>query len=685
MFRKLFALFFVCILFELVAAPFAYAGFGITPPYVRNTSLTRNSVYEQEILMVRSDPNKPLKALVEVDAPEIADWIEIVGGTTIPLPVNETKVPMVVKITVPDNADFKTYEGAIRIKTVNADDQVAAGAVSISLGAQIDIDLTVIDKEIKDFRVRRIDLPDLNEGHKFGWLYFPGKIRFSMLIENTGNIDVAPSNVSFAIYDPTGSVLLEETTHTNRIKKVKPFATTEVQAEVPTRLPAGSYVARYSIFNDDELKQEGELTLSVLPYGSVQAAGYGFFGLSITHKLSIILPVAAFLLLIILFIYSRRSARRSIAQRMQRGFVIASTLALFLFILAQPTFLNAQFIATTSVQLSKCGDSIVSGSEECDVPGETGSYSTTIAGRQCNNQCEFGPYCGDGTMQTIYGEECDDANNTSGDFCSPTCTIEPSSSGGGGGGGGGSRGSGGATQDLGDTRVQVSGLAYPNETVHVLLDGESVGSVKADKDGAFALSVDTDPGAATLGFWSTDAFGTRSITYSTTFDVTQGAVTDIHGVLLPPTIRVSSTEFNPGDVITISGQAPPNKTVEIYIGNTKIAETGSNSGGDWSLAFDSTSLTPNEYALKARYLTGSSNLKTESSYSTVVSLFVGVDGKAARPSDLNRDGKVNLIDFSILIFWWGTAGGDSNPPADINQNARVGLEDFSILLFNWTG
>jgi hypothetical protein len=66
-------------------------------------------------------------------------------------------------------------------------------------------------------------------------------------------------------------------------------------------------------------------------------------------------------------------------------------------------------------------------------------------------------------------------------------------------------------------------------------------------------------------------------------------------------------------------------------------------------------------------------------------LFVGVDGQATQPSDLNRDGSVNLIDFSILIFWWQTTGGDSNPPADINQNGNVGLEDFSILLFNWTG
>lgn len=54
-------------------------------------------------------------------------------------------------------------------------------------------------------------------------------------------------------------------------------------------------------------------------------------------------------------------------------------------------------------------------------------------------------------------------------------------------------------------------------------------------------------------------------------------------------------------------------------------------------------------------------------------------------ADLNRDGRVNLVDFSILLFWWASDGGDSDPPADINLDGTVSLTDFSIMLFNWTG
>lgn len=283
-----------------------HAGFGITPPYVRNISLTRNSVYEQQILMVRSTPNAPLVATISVDAPGIEDWIEIIEGTEIPLPTGEQKVPMTVRVTVPGNADFERYGGRIRISTAPPAGDEAAGAVNISLGAQVDVDLTVIDKEIFDFRVRKIDISDFNEGHKVGWLYFPGKIRFGMKIENTGNVNVAPTKVEFNIYDRTGSVLFETITHTNNIKKIAPFLTEDVVAELPTRLPAGNYLARYTINNGSEIKQEGELSLNVLQYGTLQTAGYGFAGLSAVHKVSVLLPVLVVVIIIGLFLYRRR-------------------------------------------------------------------------------------------------------------------------------------------------------------------------------------------------------------------------------------------------------------------------------------------------------------------------------------------------------------------------------------------
>jgi hypothetical protein len=188
-----------------------------------------------------------------------------------------------------------------------------------------------------------------------------------------------------------------------------------------------------------------------------------------------------------------------------------------------------------------------------------------------------------------------------------------------------------------------------------------------------------------MGFYATDGAGTRSITYNTTFDVTQGAVTNISGIILPPTLRLSAQNINPGDTVTISGQSVPSAQVEVHLNNNeRVEKTTADALGVWSLALNTASLRAAEYTLKARSIIGTT-LQSQSSFSSAMQLFVGVNGQVTRPSDLNRDGKINLIDFSMMIFWWGTNGGNSNPPADINGNSKVGIEDFSILLFNWTG
>lgn len=365
--------------------------------------------------------------------------------------------------------------------------------------------------------------------------------------------------------------------------------------------------------------------------------------------------------------------------------VLVTLLPLCFFLWSSTAF--AQTItSTTTLTISICGDSLINAGEECDIPGEIGTYSTTILGRQCGTDCLYGPYCGDGVLQTIYSEECDDGNNTDGDFCSAVCLEEEADSGGGSSGGGGSSSAGGQDTELGDTQVSISGKAFPNATVNILIDGESVGTVRTNSRGEFLFNVEADPGTASFSFWANDSNNTRSLTVNTTFDVTQGAVTNLNGILIPPTIRTTTATVNPGAIIVLTGQTVPNVTVEISIDNgSKTLTTVSDAVGKWSINFDTSTVSVATHTAKPRFITGTGALKTESMYGTALSLAVGVEGKATSNSDLNRDGKVNLIDFSILIFWWGTPGGNSNPPADINGNARVGLEDFSILLFNWTG
>jgi hypothetical protein len=278
----------------LLFAPFvAQGGFGITPPYVQSDTLIRTSQYDQTIILVRSDPTEDLEARISVNVPEAGSWITIDKGLAFPLPKGERQVPMTVHVSVPDDAEFGTYRGNIRV-VIASPSGPQAGTVGIALGAQIDVALAVIDKKIFDFRVRAVTVFDLNEGHKLWWMYFPGKVRLSMNIENLGNVPAAPTKVEFDIYDSRREKLLESLVNTNEIVPIEPSGVREgaTVAEFPTKLPAGTYQAVYRIYKNTELLREGDVTLTIVPYGTLAGyAGYGFEGLDLRDQLIVIILV----------------------------------------------------------------------------------------------------------------------------------------------------------------------------------------------------------------------------------------------------------------------------------------------------------------------------------------------------------------------------------------------------------
>ncbi len=277
-----------------------FAGFGITPPYVKSERLTRGTVYKQQINLVRSDPEEDLKVSLTLNIPGAQPWFSIDRGTEFIIPKGVTQMPITVMVQVPSDADYSEFKGTIRIRTSAANIQ-PGGGVSIALGAQIDVDIKVVDK-IYDFNVRQIRVADLEEGIRKWGLFFPGKIRFFMTIENTGNTEFGPTKVHFDIYDSLGETLLESTDSTNKIEGIAPFAIKEVLAELPTRLSAGSYSAKYTIYKNSEVAQQGQINLSIAALGSVPGyEGYGFDGLSLgdKFKVGVVLGSPVFLCLLI--------------------------------------------------------------------------------------------------------------------------------------------------------------------------------------------------------------------------------------------------------------------------------------------------------------------------------------------------------------------------------------------------
>jgi hypothetical protein len=248
----------------------AYAGFGISPPYVKTSKpIFPGSHYEQKITLLRSSAEDGLRAEVTINAPDFAQWITIDKGLSFDLPAGELQVPMIVRVDVPKEAELGEFKGNINVR-IAPKDTAGNGGVSIALGARIEIYLVVDNESFVDYIIRSISIPDFEE-LKTPWRwplfsYFFNKIEVAIKIENTGNIKAAPTKVKLDIYD-IGEKTLLETKEDKSIKKVDPFATADVIASYRTRLTAGQYWGKVKVYKENEIIKSDKIAFTIYPPG----------------------------------------------------------------------------------------------------------------------------------------------------------------------------------------------------------------------------------------------------------------------------------------------------------------------------------------------------------------------------------------------------------------------------------
>lgn len=263
---------------------------------------------------------------------------------------------------------------------------------------------------------------------------------------------------------------------------------------------------------------------------------------------------------------------------------------------------------------------------------------------------------------------------------------------GGGSGSGGSGGSGSATS-LPQADVRIRGWGYPNSTVTVFRDGTVLGTEGVDGSGAFSFSDEgLDRGSYTYGVYATDSKGVRSSTFSTTLWLRSETTNSISNVMLAPTVSIANRSVNPGELLFVEGYSVPNakitaslrpKLAEVSVADV-VATTSVSNNGTWSITLPTSGLTTGTYEFVAQASMNGGEIESDKSIRNTVGVGVSVneaDGDCLSVGDLNCDGAVNLVDFSILLFNWNTP----NDIADINSDGIVSLPDFSIMLYNWTG
>lgn len=242
--------------------------------------------------------------------------------------------------------------------------------------------------------------------------------------------------------------------------------------------------------------------------------------------------------------------------------------------------------------------------------------------------------------------------------------------------------------------VTFSGRAYPNAKITLLKDGQLATTTIAASDSSFSISLGgLSAGDYILGVYAQDNKGNRSLFQAYPITVILGQNVNVSGVFIAPTLSLDKSEVRKGDSITIYGQSAPGAIITVVINSDheSLAETRANNIGNYSYGFNTASLPLGRHLAK----TQASFQGAISPFSKLVTFIVGtknvvaprIDELAGR-SDVNGDGRVNLVDLSIAIYWYNrSASTEIKFPEflDLNNDKKIDLIDFSIMAFYWTG
>jgi hypothetical protein len=152
----------------------------------------------------------------------------------------------------------------------------------------------------------------------------------------------------------------------------------------------------------------------------------------------------------------------------------------------------------------------------------------------------------------------------------------------------------------------LSGTAAPNSQVQVLVDGQPIGTAKADAGGAWSLNATIDkPGDHTIVVQALDdkgavAAAAEPVTIALTAPAPQIAA---------PTLNLPTGALNPG-AIPLSGTGTPNSQVEILVDGQSVGKATVGADGAWSLP---ATLAAGEHEIAVRALDAAGAVAAEAS------------------------------------------------------------------------
>lgn len=238
--------------------------------------------------------------------------------------------------------------------------------------------------------------------------------------------------------------------------------------------------------------------------------------------------------------------------------------------------------------------------------------------------------------------------------------------------------------------IVIQGETIPNSKVKIIKDGKILSYTKSKEDGKFSQNIyGFYFGNYNFGVITEDKDSKTTEISNFNIELNPGDYISVSNLYISPTINYSFSKKE-NNKISIFGHGLINSQSKIFLFNKKqnkeieLKSILTNKNGYYEHEYDMGSLENGEYVfytknyLNNEYIGKSKPLyiefKKEENNSS--------NNKKRLRCDINYDDKVDLIDFSILLFHWLSI---DYKEGDFNNDNIVDIKDFSIMAYNWTG
>ncbi|HVM76634.1 MAG TPA: hypothetical protein VMU07_00570 [Candidatus Paceibacterota bacterium] len=211
---------FVAVFFFMPAA-ITHAAFGVSPPFVNADHLVPGSTFTQTIYLVRDNADQDVKIQASLQlADPIKNWVSFDQGSSFTIPAGMHQFPVTISVSVPKDAGLGIYHGSLTFNTAPA----SAGQVTIALGAQVEINLTIGNNVYENYVVQRMTFPDIYEGEN---------PLVDVKFENDGNVPESFDSAVFELYDQYDTVRLAYVQKNDGFPTTPAFSVKDYELEFP--------------------------------------------------------------------------------------------------------------------------------------------------------------------------------------------------------------------------------------------------------------------------------------------------------------------------------------------------------------------------------------------------------------------------------------------------------------------